>query len=168
VAELLPALGCATLVLVPGLPDEPTGHVDLMVQFLRTDLVAVAEADPELEPEVAAALDQVVTGIEAAAAAHGRPLQTVRLPTTRAITGELHAYVNGLRLPGAFLLPSFAAQPKPAELRARAVLAAALPDVEIVRVPAAELTDLGGAVHCAAMGLVLPPATADSPAAASK
>lgn len=159
-AELLPALGCEVLVLVPGLPEEPTGHIDLMLQFLRPDLVAVALADPELEPEVAQVLDEVVAGIEAAAAAREpgmRSLQVVRLPTTRDLDGELHAYVNGLRLPGAFLLPSFAASPRPAERRARAVLEAALPGVEIVRVPAAELTDLGGAVHCAAVGLVLPP-----------
>lgn len=155
-AELLPALGCETLVLVPGLPDEPTGHVDLMAQFLAADRVMVAQADPALEPEVAVVLDTVAEGLAAAAAARGRPLHVTRLPTGRSLAGDLHAYVNGLRLPGAFLLPSFEPRPTAAERRARAGLEAALPTVTIERVPAAELTSLGGAVHCAAMVLALP------------
>lgn len=157
--ELLPALGCEVLVLVPGLPQEPTGHIDLMAQFLSPSTVAVAQADPELEPEVAAALDTVVRGLRAAADQRGRPLTVVRLPTTRNLVGDLHAYVNGVRLPHAYLLPSFTDPPRPAEQRAMAILEHALPGVEVVRVPAAELTDLGGAVHCAAMGLLLPPSS---------
>jgi agmatine/peptidylarginine deiminase len=68
--------------------------------------------------------------------------------------GEYRPYLDRLRLRDAFSMPVY--QRRPTAKRARAVLEAAMPGVEILRIPAWEMADLGGAVHCVALGLFVP------------
>jgi agmatine deiminase len=159
-AELLPAVGCRVLALVPALPEEPTHHADLFVQFLGPRTVAVASLDPALDPGVSARLDEAARGIVRAAAAIGLRITVVRAPIGIDIDGEYHPYLNGLRLRDAFLMPVYHRRPSATEMRARAVLEAAMPGVEVLRIPAWEMADLGGAVHCVALGLFTPRASA--------
>ena len=94
-----------------------------------------------------------------AAAAIGLKIEVVRPPIgiDIDIDGEYHPYLNGLRLRDAFLMPTYHRTPPPAEQKASAVLQAAMPGVEILRIPASEMADLGGAVHCVALAVTSAP-----------
>lgn len=151
--EILPAIGCEALVFVSALLDEDTGHVDMFMQFLDRSTLAISSVDPGLDPDQARRLDDVAHDVDTAAARLGLPLRIVRVPMGIELAGDLLPYVNGLRVGDAFLMPAYYDVPTPTEVRATAALAAALPGVEIVRIPTAEMADLGGALHCAALGL---------------
>jgi agmatine/peptidylarginine deiminase len=151
--QVLPAIGCRSLVLVDALPDDATHHVDLFVQFLARDVVAVARIDPLEDPEVAAVLDRAANSIVRAAAKAGTRVRLVRPAMGLELDGSYRSYLNGLRLGGAFLMPTYERTSTPAEQDARRVLEAALPGLDVVRIPAAEMIDLGGAIHCVTLGV---------------
>lgn len=151
---LLSHLGCQALAVLPALPGEPTGHADMVAQFLGPHLVAVAQVDAAAAPLQAVELEHTVQVLRAAAAALGQPLEVLRLPLI--IEGEtFFSYVNGTRLARYYLVPSFSRVPVAIEEEAYALLDAALPDVELVPVPSDQMISLGGAVHCMTVGLRL-------------
>jgi agmatine/peptidylarginine deiminase len=152
-SRLLPAIGCRVLALVPALPEEPTHHVDLFVQFLADDLVAVASVDPELDPGAALGLDRAAATIARAASTLGKDMRIVRPPLGVDIDGSYLPYLNGLRLGDTFLMPTYHAKATLSERAARAVLEDAVPGLKITRIPAAEVAALGGAIHCIALGV---------------
>jgi agmatine deiminase len=151
--RLLPALGCVSVLLVHALQGEDTGHVDMFLQFLDATTVAVSSIDADLDPDQAATLDGVVEAVLAFANRRGLPWQVVRVPMGMDLGGDLFPYVNGFRLPGTFLMPSYHDVPTATENEAAASLAGGMPGVAIVRIPAAEMADLGGALHCAVAGV---------------
>lgn len=152
-AELLPALGCKLLLLVPALLEEDTGHVDMFLQFLDTTTVGISSIDPDLDPDQAARLDEIATAVAAFSERRGLRWRIARIPMGMDIGGDLFPYINGLRLPGSFLMPSYFDKPTPTESRAADALAAAMPGVTVVRIPTAQMADLGGALHCAVLGI---------------
>src|SRR5688572_7681514 len=96
--ELMPAIGCTTLVFVPGLRDEDTGHVDLLAQFLSPEAVMIATIDAGLDPDESRRLDATAEAIVDAAGDLGRELAIVRVPLGVGVGGELYTYINGLRV----------------------------------------------------------------------
>ena len=151
--ELLPALGCHTLLLVPALLDEDTGHVDMFLQFLGPNIVGIASVDPDVDPDQAARLDVATAAVEAFAERRGLHWTIVRVAMGVDLSGDLFPYINGIHLPHAFLMPSYHPRPTPTETRAADALTAAMPGTRVVRIPTAQMADLGGALHCAVLGI---------------
>jgi agmatine/peptidylarginine deiminase len=153
---LMAALGCQSLVLVPALIDEETKHADMFAQFLSAHVVAVAEIDP-LESEMdAERMDVAAHAISEAARTAGTELQVVRVPLPRLGPGEYRTYLNGLRLRGRFLAPSYEDVSKDVEAEAYLRLSRAMPHIQVVPIAADEMIRLAGALHCVSLGLALP------------
>lgn len=152
-AELAAELGCETVVLVPALASEPTRHVDLLVQFVAEDTVLVARVDPAVDASEALRLDNTADALRSAAADEGLVLDVHRIDIPRIDDRRYYTYVNALRLPHAYLVPSYKAVPVEREAEIYASLSRAFAGVPLVPVPADEMLELEGAVHCATMGL---------------
>lgn len=145
-------LGCHATAVVPTVPGEPTGHVDVVAQFLSADLAMVAELNPDTDNEVARALDAVATSLEATARLSDYPLEIVRVPIH--MNGDtFFSYVNVTRLRTRLLVPRFNELPETLEQDVHGVLARALPDVSLVPIDADVMTARDGAVHCITLGL---------------
>ncbi len=148
----LAGLGCHATAVLPAVPGEPTGHVDVVAQFLATDLAMVARMDPSTDPDLARALDGVADHLAATAEVADYPLQIVRVPL--GTSGDtFFSYVNATRLEGRLLVPRFNELPDALEHEAHAALARALPDVSIVPIDADVMVRRGGAIHCVTLGL---------------
>ncbi len=151
--ELLPVLGCETLLIVPALLEEDTGHVDMFLQFLGDRTVGIASVDPDIDPEQATRLDTVAAAVKAFSERRDLGWTIVRVAMGADISGDLFPYINGIHLPHTFLMPSYHPRPTPTEIRAADALAAAMPGTRVVRIPTAQMADLGGALHCAVLGI---------------
>ena len=152
-AQLTADLGCETMVMVPALISEPTKHVDLLVQFVTEDTVLVARIDPAVDPSEALRLDNTAAALHSAAADEGLVLTIHRIDIPRIDERSYYSYVNALRLPHAYLVPSYRAIAPKREAEIYAALARAFGDIPLIPVPADEMLELEGAVHCATMGL---------------
>ncbi|KIG19550.1 Agmatine deiminase [Enhygromyxa salina] len=151
--DMLGQLGCSVTAIVPTMLREETKHADMIAQFVSPTRVLLAEIDPDLDLEDSLRLDEAELGLRRAGAAMGLDLEVVRVPTPPTIKNVTRSYVNGLRLGDRFLMPSYPRQPRSANLQARAVIEGALDGVEVVMVSVDELEKLGGALHCAALGV---------------
>lgn len=151
--EVLPTLGCKILLVVPALLEEDTGHVDMFLQFFDATTVGISSIDSGLDPDQAARLDEIASAVAAFSERRGLRWKIARIPMGMDLGGDLFPYINGIRLPSTFLMPSYFETPTPTESRAVDALAAAMPGVAIVRIPTAQMADLGGALHCAVLGI---------------
>lgn len=152
VERFLATVGCRTLALLPELPSESTGHVDMVAQFLSPDKVAIAVPTPRSRADVKSALSRARRALESAAAAHGQPLSFVELPVERR-RDRYYSYVNGLRTPGHYFVPSYSKVSRKLEREARRRLAEALEGVTVVGINSDEMIESGGAIHCVTLGL---------------
>jgi len=148
----LAGLGCHATAILPVVPGEPTGHADVLAQFLAPDLVMVAWLDPSSNAEVSQALDVAAKHLQTAAELADYPLQIVRIPIQR--SGDIFfSYVNATRLRTRLLVPRFNELPEELEEAAYSKLATALPGVSVVPIEADVMVHLGGAVHCVTLGI---------------
>lgn len=155
VDALLAALGCHALAVVPFLDDEETGHVDVFAQFTAPDTVVVASVSRAIHAGHATMLDRAARILGEAAAAIGQRLTVHRVPMM--VDAELfYTYVNGVRLPGGFLVPRYFSVDAELELRAYASLDTALGGLPLFPVDADAMVYRGGALHCLALGLGAP------------
>lgn len=146
-------LGCLELVVLPPLPGEPTGHIDLMVQFLGPDVVAVATLlGPGISHAERAELDLATRRLATAARAMGRELRVVRIPVVRSEDGRFLSYVNVVALRDHLLVPEFRDVPPGVQRDAHALLHRAS-DRTVVGIPADEIALGGGGLHCIVLGL---------------
>jgi len=152
---LLHAIGCRVLALVPALSNEGTQHVDVLVQFLGPHSVAVAQFDPLDALENAMRMQVAVETIDRAARMLGIDLDVHGIHVPEDEAGVYFEYVNSLRLGDVLLVPSYTGAFEQDEQEALEDWAAALPEVQIVSVPAQDLWDAEGGIHCAALGLYL-------------
>ena len=159
VRELASILGCEVIAQLPSLPDEPTGHADMIAQFVSRNRAIVVELDPNQNPADAAVVDTAARVLTLAAEATGRPLQITRVPAMY-VEGELFSYVNGTRIGERFLTPWYDQVPTELQQRAYRALSDAMPGVSLMRIPADDVLDSAGAVHCITLGLSLPPVPA--------
>ncbi len=150
--KLLNVLGCDAMAILPALPNETTGHVDVIAQFLGPDVVAVASVDPELDDEVAAMLDQAARALLDAAELLEQRLRVVRVPMH--FEGEVfYSYVNVSRLKHTLLIPHYRKLDTSFEERAHAALRSALPGVRLAPIAADAMVARGGAIHCVTLGV---------------
>ncbi len=153
--SFLETIGCRTLARLPQLPDEATGHADMLAQFLSPHQVAVAVPTPASPPEVIEALLGAREALAEAAEAHGQPLEFVELPLVN--REELYySYVNGLRTPSHYFVPSYSAVAPAVQALAHQRLEQALEGVRVVAVDSDEMIENGGAIHCVTLGLKHP------------
>jgi agmatine/peptidylarginine deiminase len=156
---ILDELGCRAWAIVPALDNDDTGHVDMFAQFLSPTRVMVASLPHERFPDDARRLDDAARMLRLAAHTLGRRLDIVRVPSAIDEHGRYLTYVNGTRLDGAFLVPSYATAEVHVERHAHSILKLALEGEDLLPILADELIVLGGAVHCATLGISLPPAS---------
>jgi agmatine deiminase len=152
VQRFLETVGCRTLALLPELPSESTGHVDMVAQFLTPNKVAIAVPTDDSSVEVRVALERARRALELAAEAHGQTLSFVELPIE--IREErYYSYVNGLRTPSHYFVPSYSSVGRKLEREAHRRLSEALDGVNVVGVNSDEMIESGGAIHCVTLGL---------------
>jgi agmatine deiminase len=152
VQSFLETVGCRTLALLPELPSESTGHVDMVAQFLTPDKVAIAVPTEDSSAIVRVALARARRALELAAEAHGQTLTFVELPIE--IREErYYSYVNGLRTPSHYFVPSYSNVDRKLEREAHRRLSEALHGVNVVGVDSDEMIESGGAIHCVTLGL---------------
>lgn len=150
---LLQTLGCRVLALVPALSREGTGHADVFSQFLDANTVAVARFDPELAPEDASRMDVAASIIQSAGAVAGRRIAVHRIHNPAPLDEYYYEYVNVLHVGETILFPSYGDDLETDESQALADWARAAPDLHVIRIPAVDLHDAEGAIHCATLGL---------------
>ena len=152
IETFLAGLGCRATAILPTIPEESTGHADVVAQFLSPTLAMVAWLDPADNADISDALDRSAEHLASAAALGDFPLQIMRIPI--ATSGEtFYSYVNATRLRSRLLVPRFNNVREEIEQSAYATLEAALPVVELVPIDADTMVQLGGAVHCVTLGL---------------
>jgi agmatine/peptidylarginine deiminase len=152
VERFLEMVGCRTLALLPELPSESTGHVDMVAQFLSPDLVAIAVPSKDSPLQVRGALARARESLELAAEAHGVRLSFVELPI-ESREDRFYSYVNGLRTPSHYFVPSYSNLSRKLEREVQRRLSAALAGVTVVGVDSDEMIESGGAIHCVTLGL---------------
>lgn len=154
-ATFLETIGCRTLARLPELPSEATGHADMLAQFLSPHQVAIAVPTVASPLDVTEALLGAREALAQAAEAHGQPLEFVELPLVN--REELYySYVNGLRTPSHYFVPSYSAVPAAVQALAHQRLEQALYGVRVVGVDSDEMIENGGAIHCVTLGLKHP------------
>jgi agmatine/peptidylarginine deiminase len=153
--DFLETIGCRTLARLPQLPSEATGHVDMLAQFLSPSLAAIAVPTADSPPDVQEALLGARQALAQAAEADGRSLEFVELPLVN--REDLYfSYVNGLRTPSHYFVPSYSMVDPALQALAHARLAQALAGVQVVGVDSDEMIENGGAIHCVTLGLKHP------------
>jgi agmatine deiminase len=154
-ASFLETIGCRTLARLPELPAEATGHADMLAQFLSPSQVAIAVPTASSPPDVTAALLGAREALAQAAEAHGRSLEFVELPLVNR-DDLYYSYVNGLRTPSHYFVPSYSAVDPAVQALAHERLEQALHGVRVVGVDSDEMIENGGAIHCVTLGLKHP------------
>jgi agmatine deiminase len=153
--NFLETIGCRTLARLPQLPSEATGHVDMVAQFLSPTQVAIAAPTADSPPDVEEALLGARQALAQAAEADGGRLEFIELPLVN--REDLYfSYVNGLRTPAHYFVPSYSLVDPRVEALAHARLAGALAGVQVVGVDSDEMIENGGAIHCVTLGLKYP------------
>ncbi len=152
VEGFLETVGCRTLALLPELPSESTGHVDMVAQFLAPDKVAIAVPTRGSSVLVRRALERARMALELAAEAHGQTLSFVELPV-ESRDDRYYSYVNGLRTPSHYFVPSYSNVSRKLEREVHRRLSEALVGVTVVGVDSDEMIESGGAIHCVTLGL---------------
>lgn len=150
---LLLQLGCERMVLVPALIAEETKHIDVFMQFVEPEVVAIASYDPSSDPEDAERMDAAATAVREAADHMGKSLTVVRIPSPSPRGRDYPSYTNFLRLSDVALVPSYSNVRFSPEEDVYARLQAVMPGVELIAIPADVPVDYGGAVHCLTWGL---------------
>ncbi len=124
------------------------GHVDNVCHFLAPGRVIVQTAPDPASPNHATCAENV-RRLRAARDARGRALEVIEMPHLPYVPGcdppVAAPYLNFYLADGALIVPVIGA---PTDAAALDLLAAALPDREIVPVPGARLARGGGGVHC--------------------
>ncbi len=152
---LLHELGCADLLLVPALWQDPTSHVDMFAQFVSEDRILVGQVDPREAEEDAERMDEAAKAIAQWAKADGRDLEIIRVPLPVLGGERYYSYVNLLQLEDRIVVPHY---PQIARKREKAIFAT-LEEAfgrPVVTVNMGEFRGMGGVVHCATFNLRLP------------
>jgi agmatine deiminase len=128
--------------------DHTDGHVDDITCFARPGTVITATCDDPADANYRVLKDNL-DRLRRARDARGRALEIIELPLpARRMTAAgrlVLTYVNFYLTNGAVVAPSF---DDPLDARAAEILVQAFPDREIVQVPALDILEGGGGIHC--------------------
>jgi len=133
--------------------DDTDAHIDTLARFAAPDAIVFQACDDPTDGHYAE-LQAMAAEIAALRTADGQPYRLFPLPWARPILdGDRRlaaSYANFLIINGAVLMPAYG---DPADAAAAAVLAAAFPDREIVRIDCRPLIWQNGSLHCVTMQL---------------
>jgi agmatine deiminase len=128
--------------------DHTDGHVDDIACFARPGTIIAASCDDPADANYRRLRDNL-DRLRRARDAEGRALDIIELPLpARRMTAAgrlVLTYVNFYLANGAVVMPSF---DDPLDGRAAEILARAFPDRAIVPVPALDILEGGGGIHC--------------------
>lgn len=145
--------GCRTWVYLRPLANEPTGHVDMCMTFLRRNLVVVGRYDPAYDAVNAAILDEMAEKLSGLATSMG-PLQVERIPMPpRTPEGDWRSYCNVLLVNGIILVPSYSGVERATEDAAFDTYARLMPSWKVQRIIADSLVRKRGVLHCVGIGI---------------
>ncbi|MCB9759196.1 MAG: agmatine deiminase family protein [Alphaproteobacteria bacterium] len=150
-AALTDTAGCARVIWLEPIDGERTGHVDVFLTFAGPGQALLGASDPVEDPDNAAALDRNAEALLDA----GYDVRRVPMPPHGDLDGDTvedhPTWLNGVLAEGdrpLWIVPSYAEAPPERRAEALAAFAAAMPEREVVEVPADALVTLGGALHC--------------------
>lgn len=133
--------------------DDTDAHIDTLARFAPNDAIvfqACDDASDAHHPELRAMADELA----ALRTADGRPYTLHPLPWPKPIHDDgrrlAASYANYLIVNGGVLIPAY---DDPADDAARAVIAAAYPEREVIQVPCRPLIWQNGSLHCLTMQL---------------
>lgn len=133
--------------------DDTDAHIDTLARFAAPDAIVFQACDDPQDSHFAE-LEAMADEIAALRTADGRPYRLFPLPWAKPILDEgrrlAASYANFLIINGAVLMPAYG---DPADEKARAVLAQAFPDREVIAVPCRPLIWQNGSLHCITMQL---------------
>lgn len=134
--------------------DDTDGHIDTLARFIAVDAIAYQGCD---DPEDAhfEPLARMASELAELRTRDGAPYRLVRLPWAAPLRGSdgrrlAASYANFLIINGAVLMPAYG---DPADELAREVMAAAMPDRRVRRIPCRPLIEQNGSLHCLTMQL---------------
>jgi len=144
-------LGISTVIWLPeGIEDDETdGHVDEIACFVRPGVVLALVTSDTADGNYAT-LSENLARLKAARDAKGRPLEIVEIeqPARRMLADGRRAslsYINFYLANGGIIMPAFE---DPQDKRAYDILHRVFADRQIVQVPASDIVQGGGGIHC--------------------
>jgi agmatine deiminase len=155
--RLLEGFGAETLIVVPPLRMEGTGHIDVFVKLATPETVLVTEPRSIVNGRRMAEVAEVLRASRNAA---GSAYRVVALPSVPAycnwgVSRIWPTYTNALTVNRRVLVPTYGFAERDAA--ALAVYRQAMPDHEIIGIDARTAANAGGAVHCLTMQIPADP-----------
>ena len=155
--QLLEGLGAETLIVVPPLRMEGTGHVDVFIKLATPDTVLVTDPRSIVNGR---RLTEVAEVLRASRNAAGCSYRVVALPSVPAYLNWgasriWPSYTNALTVNHRVLVPTYGLPE--CDAAALAVYRHVLPDHEIVGIDARIAANAGGTVHCLTMQIPADP-----------
>ncbi len=148
---LMAYTGSTQLITLPrGLAGDPmVGHVSPVARFLAPGIVAIAAVPDDPDHPDHGSLSAAHKALSQAVDAQGIAPRVVSIPlpqTARRSDGavSVRSYTDFVFVEGALIVPEYG---DPQDREAGRILAAALPDREIVRASAHDLADVGGSLR---------------------
>lgn len=147
--EILSKLRGSKLVWMPVIPGESTGHIDIYAKYFGGGAVVVAESK---HPEMKKALDEAAARFAALGMRVTR-LKNADFPAGTISGATAYSYTNSLRVNDTIFMPVYYSaqyahtQPFKAFDDAAAAAYAGL-GFKVVKIPAFDAVQFGGAVHC--------------------
>ncbi len=138
--------------------DDTDAHIDTLARFAAPDAIVYQACDDPKDPHYPA-LRAMGAELAALRTAADAPYRLFPLPWVPPIVEENRtlaaSYANFLIINGAVLMPAYGLDPAGQHLddQATAVLAAAFPGREIVKIPSRPLIRQNGSLHCITMQL---------------
>ena len=148
---MLDGLGAETLIVVPPLRMEDTGHVDVFVKLATPDTVLVTEPRSIVNGR---RLTEAAEVLDAAATRSAAPIVSWRCPacphySNWGIVRVWPNYTNALTVNGRVMVPTYRDPERDAA--ALAVYRQVMPEHEIIGIDARIAANAVGTVHCLTM-----------------
>ena len=148
--ELRNALSVEKIIWLPGDENEyiTDGHIDGLACFVRPGVV-LYETNPDNEDPHHGVLVENLKALKGATDAKGRTIDLI--PIEEAFEAEVvgdhfsRSYINFYIANGGIVMPGYGT---PGDARAKAVVAEAFPDREVVQVDLRAIAPGGGGIHC--------------------
>lgn len=146
--ELLNADSVLGIDIPPMNGDDTDGHIDTLARFISPDVIVYQTQHDSGTTET---LRQQLESMDDN---DGRARQLIALPEAEGVKADLPAsYANFLFINGGCLVPAYGSD---ADEVARGILADALPERDVISVPAETLISQAGGPHCATMHIPAP------------
>jgi agmatine deiminase len=155
--RLLEGLGAETLIVVPSLRMEGTGHVDVFAKLATPDTILVTEPRSVVNGR---RLTEVAEVLRASRNAAGHSYRVVALPSVPAycnwgVSRIWPSYTNALTVNHRVLVPTYGFPERDAA--ALSTYQQVMPDHEIIGIDARVAVNAGGTVHCLTMQIPADP-----------